>query len=301
MLRTWRRSKGCKIPEDDARRFIRNAIAYYIFFEPRKGVVAHSAVSKLLAQDDMVNEWVGFVCSEVWPSACQTVPAMQKWPGSEEPEHSGVALNDPAGRGVWSILREDPQRARRFAEAMRMLQQRPGHDAKYLFSMLNWNEETTPGLLVDMGGSKGSIAMALLRNYPGLKCCVQDLPEVIQGTIKNADAYLLRMTLHDWSDKYAIQMLRQLVPALKHGAKVFVNEVVMPDVNALPFYHNQFLRGYDLSMKQQCNSKERNVEEWVELFARAEPRFQLNKVAIEPGSILSVVEFIWTSKGAEAV
>jgi chemotaxis methyl-accepting protein methylase len=33
--------------------------------------------------------------------------------------------------------------------------------------------------------------------------------------VKNADVYFLRSILHNWSDKYAIEILTNLIPALK--------------------------------------------------------------------------------------
>lgn len=51
------------------RRILRQAIAHHIFREPRKGFVAHTAASKLLATDSSLNDCVGFITEEMWPSA----------------------------------------------------------------------------------------------------------------------------------------------------------------------------------------------------------------------------------------
>ena len=51
------------------RRILRHAMTYRIFCEPRKGVVAHTAASKLLAEDHLMHEWVGMVSEEMWPAA----------------------------------------------------------------------------------------------------------------------------------------------------------------------------------------------------------------------------------------
>ena len=51
--------------------------------------------------------------------------------------------------------------------------------------------------------------------------------------------------------------------------------------------------GYDLSMKQQFNSKERDVHEWETLFRLADRRFKLNRIVNPPGSFLAVLEFEW--------
>ena len=47
-------------------------------------------------------------------------------------------------------------------------------------------------------------------------------------------------------------------------------------------------------MKQFFNSKERDAEEWKALFAAADPRFQIRRITCSPGSVLSVIEAIWT-------
>ena len=46
--------------------------------------------------------------------------------------------------------------------------------------------------------------------------------------VKGADVYLLRWVLHDWSDSYAVRILRALIPALNKGARVILNETVLP-------------------------------------------------------------------------
>lgn len=56
------------------RRILRHAIAHHIFREPRKGFVAHTAASKLLATDPLLNDCAGFITEEMWPSATKVKP-----------------------------------------------------------------------------------------------------------------------------------------------------------------------------------------------------------------------------------
>lgn len=56
------------------RRILRHAIAHHIFQEPRKGFVAHTAASKLLATDSLLNDCIGFLTEEMWPSATKVQP-----------------------------------------------------------------------------------------------------------------------------------------------------------------------------------------------------------------------------------
>ena len=46
--------------------------------------------------------------------------------------------------------------------------------------------------------------------------------------VKDADVYFFKWIFHDWSDKYSIKILRSLIPALKKGSKIILNEYVIP-------------------------------------------------------------------------
>jgi hypothetical protein len=256
-------AKRCGITEPDCRQLLRVAIANHIFHEPQKGIVSHSAISKLLT-NPAINEWNGMVCEDMWPIADRTLDAMEKWPGSQEPNQTAAALSNADGLGIFESLATDPIKRDRFINGMKFMQSAPVLDPAHLLNDLQWDDGDWPALMVDIGGSHGSICIELLRKYPNLKCIVEDLPEVVQTAItppdadgrleflphdffteqpvKDADVYFLRWILHDWSDKYAIKILRSLIPALKDGARIIVNEVCLPDPNVLPFYHAQLIR-----------------------------------------------------------
>jgi hypothetical protein len=256
-------AKRCNIDEQDLTRLMRLAIANHIFIEPQKGFIEHSAMSKLLATDPLLHSWIGLVCEEMWPPQQRVVEAMQKWPGSEEPQHTAYCLANPGMTSYFQAMESSPERNRRFAEGMRYLQSAPAFAIEHLFNDLGWDAAQTPKVMVDIGGSLGSIATQLLRRFPALKCEVQDLaetvaeaqvPDDLEGRLefrahnffteqprRDADVYFMRSILHDWSDKYALQILRGIVPALKDGATVIINEVCLPEPNRLPFYHAQLL------------------------------------------------------------
>ena len=52
-------------------------------------------------------------------------------------------------------------------------------------------------------------------------------------------------------------------------------------------------RAYDLAMKSLLNAKERNADEWVKLFGKADPRFGAVKIKSPPQSMLSIIEATW--------
>jgi hypothetical protein len=94
------------------------------------------------------------------------------------------------------------------------------------------------------------MCMDLARHFPKMKCISQDLPDVVADVevpedlkdrveivahdfftpqpVEDADVYLFRWIFHDWSDKYSVRILQNLIPALKHGAKIVIGEVCLP-------------------------------------------------------------------------
>lgn len=66
-------AERCGILEHDLRRTLRYAMTFHrVFREPRKGFVAHTAASRLLAEDPLTRDAVGLRCDECWP-ACTRV------------------------------------------------------------------------------------------------------------------------------------------------------------------------------------------------------------------------------------
>lgn len=60
--------------------------------------------------------------------------------------------------------------------------------------------------------------------------------------VKGADIYLFRWILHDWSDKYCVKILQSLIPALKKGAKIIINDICIPPPGMLGIAADRALR-----------------------------------------------------------
>ena len=153
---------------------------------------------------------------------------------------------------IFEEVAKDPRREQRYAAAMTLMSMGPGLEHSHILDGFDW-DSVGEGVVVDVGGSHGSLSIAIAERFPLLRCIVQDKAEVIrkgqetlsvalsdrvsfmghdfftEQPVKNADVYILRWILHDWSDKYAARILQALVPALKPGARVLVIEQVMPD------------------------------------------------------------------------
>ncbi|KAL8868324.1 MAG: hypothetical protein Q9174_005065 [Haloplaca sp. 1 TL-2023] len=115
--------------------------------------------------------------------------------------------------------------------------------------------------------------------------------------VVGADIYLLRWILHDWSDKYAAQILRALIPALKRSAKIVLGEFVVPETGTTSLFQERGIRAFDLAMLELCNGKERDKDEWVDLFKLADQRFEVVRVLRPKGSRLSLIEAEWRGHG----
>lgn len=120
------------------------------------------------------------------------------------------------------------------------------------------------GTIVDVGGSHGQVSIAIAEKFPDVTCIVQDLDGTISGLcvpdslshrvhgmphdfmtpqpIRGADVYLLRWILHDWSDKYAIKILQNLIPGLKAGAIVVINDICIPEPGQVSVRAERYLR-----------------------------------------------------------
>lgn len=122
------------------------------------------------------------------------------------------------------------------------------------------------GTLVDVGGSTGEISKAIVNRYPEIKCIVQDIPSAVElgrerlddklkpkisfmehdfwqeQPVHDADIYFFGWVFCDWPDKYSVKILQALVPALKKGAKVVINDMVMPPAGTMPLFAERWFR-----------------------------------------------------------
>lgn len=162
--------------------------------------------------------------------------------------------------------------------------------------------------------------MVLARNYPDLTITVQDLPEVkpkfeanLPAELKSrvsfmahnffepqpiqADIYLIKLILHDWPDREAVQILQGLVPAMKPGARVvFMDHVGKqgePDGPPLPRSIQQMGTATDLRMMALFAAKERPVKAWKHIFRAADERFDIVRVEANPLTFMVVIEAVW--------
>jgi hypothetical protein len=158
--------------------------------------------------------------------------------------------------------------------------------------------------------------------HPNLEFIVQDRSEVAEGfasasssypssvssrvsfhvhdfwmpqSIRGAEVYLFRTIMHDYSDEYAVKILRATVPAMKPGARIIVIDTVVPPRDTVPNSVYRVVLGLDMQMMVCMNSLERTAEEWEALFQKADERLVLRNVNQQPGVAFAVIEVVFTT------
>ena len=170
---------------------------------------------------------------------------------------------------MFEFLAQHPDRAKRFAGAMSSTS--PA-SLEALASYFDWASLPHGSTVVDVGGAQGHVSFHLAKKFPHLRFVVQDMAEVVEGAetkipedlkgrvsyighnmftdqpVKDANVYLLRYVLHDWPDKYCVKILQHLIPALKKGAKVVIQDHLLPEPGTLSLLKEMQLR-YVLNTK----------------------------------------------------
>jgi len=146
---------------------------------------------------------------------------------------------------------------------------------------------------VDIGGSHGFICTALAARHKNMHFVVQDLGKMIasapdlsgvkdvatvddkeevvgtgilgdrvkfmahdfhtEQVVKGADVYFFRWILHNLSDKYALSVLRNLIPALKHGARVIINDHCLSEPGKESLWDDKIMRFVPVSLAFQIS------------------------------------------------
>jgi len=189
------------------------------------------------------------------------------------------------GRPLFEYLSQNPSDGDVFNEAM----------SSYSSAQTTWVLEALAGdhfsrisHLCDVGGGHGHLLCSVLAQHPHLRGTVLELPSVIENpdllwakkmgvgdrctyvagdmftAVPAADAYMMKMILHDWNDEECRHILSNLYRAAPPNGRVFIIEHVILDPD-IP----HFAKLFDIHMLVVLTGRERTAAEYAGLLERA--------------------------------
>lgn len=213
------------------------------------------------------------------------------------------AFEEEHGCELFEYPEADPEYGRVFDEAMTSYSR---IETMAVLEALDDEALADVDHLCDVAGGHGFLLSHLVREHPHLTGEVLELPKVVEGSgdvpreigvadrvtftagdmfeaVPEADGYLMKHVLHDWSDEECVEILESVRDAAPDGAPVFVAEHVVPGPDT-----PHFAKLFDVHMMVATTGRERTVEEYGELFERAGMRLVGHHTAA--GHPMSVVE-----------
>ncbi|KAI9668121.1 MAG: O-methyltransferase ctb2 [Bathelium mastoideum] len=244
-------------------RILQHAMSFGLFSKACCGHIAHNTTSSLLVTDSDLEAWL-YLCTNIaYPAGVQIPKAIDQYGVSSEANETAYSVSIGRKISQFEHFREPGghEEHEMFAKAMRGISAGGAYDVRHVVDGgYPWHELEEGGgtLCVDVGGGPGHVAMALARKYPKLRFEVQDLPETVEVGARNCPeelkdrftfrahdffqpqpqhsvsdkegiTYFARFILHDWSDKYARQILDALAKGLRPQDRLVLNEVVVPE------------------------------------------------------------------------
>lgn len=311
-------------------------MAIHVFHEPSPGLVAHTASSRLLTHWG-VGSFNHFIAEDTFPVAARVVEALDQFGhGRQEPNKAALNYTFNTDKVQYEWYESNPAVRERFSKIMTFMSKAPVMANEHVARGFDWAGLPSGSVVVDVAGNMGHCSVPIAETNAGIRIIVQDLPKIITNAkdpstsvvpehlrprfefmehsffdaqpVKGAAVYFLRMIMHDYSDEYAIKILRPLVQAMSPDSRiVLMDQLMPPTVGLLPYDVERMMRTTDLQMMALTNAKERDEDEWKDLvsragdglaatvFAQSEDKgigkaLGIKNIQTPPGSTLSVIE-----------
>ena len=247
---------------DTLHRLLRALASDGVFAEEAPGVFRNTEASAVLRRGDGWDDFAHFF-GGVWYRTIGELDA------------SGEArFQRLFGREFWDWLADDPSERAAFDRAMEQ-----GWESRVeRLAALDWRGDE---LVVDVGGGNGSLLRELLKQRPGLRGVVFDLPETnrdeaalgdriefVPGDffdrVPEGDVYVLSTILHDWDDERAAAILATIGAAAPAGSRLLILESVVAPGN-----EPDGAKWLDLLMLALFRGRERDETQWRALLGGA--------------------------------
>lgn len=209
-------------------------------------------------------------------------------------------------KDIFEFAKEDSEYGQIFNEAMSSYSRM--HTNMVLEALENYDFSNIHQLC-DIGGGQGHLLCNFLSRYPHMRGTILELESVVNNQnsvwpkkldvedrfqyvkgnmfeeVPTADAYFMKMILHDWNDEECKKILSNLNKASSNNAKVFIIEHLVPDPH-IP----HFSKFFDIHMMCATNGKERTISEFSSLLLQSGWK---NIKTHHPGSgIIGIIEGI---------
>lgn len=271
-------------------RLMRGLTSVGIFKKDAEGRFSNSEMSELLRSDN----------PESMRHAIHMICDREHWNAHGNMFHT-VKTGEPAfdhtfGMPVFPYYMQNPEPAKIFDDAMTSFSSIIGNAVATTY---DFSEAET---IADIGGGHGFLLEAVLESAPEAKGILFDQPQVVENANVSdrvevvggdffeeipveADIYLMKFILHDWSDEQSETILNNLAKSAKPGAKVLLVETVVEEDDSVP----SMSKLMDLNMLSMTTGKERTEKEYAELFEKT--GFRLTNIIPTP-SPTQIVEAV---------
>jgi predicted transcriptional regulator len=208
------------------------------------------------------------------------------------------------GHGIFEHTAKDIEYSEVFNQAMN----------SYSSIQTNWVLDAFDGYdfskihhLCDVGGGRGHLLSTMIAKYPHMKGTVFELESVAKNKdllvapifgvgdrcsyvggdmfnkVPSADAYIMKMILHDWNDDECVKILSNIRRSSPENGKVFIAEHLVPGPE-IPHFSKLF----DIHMMCAASGKERTVDEYSGLLKRA--GWEYNQTLNPSSGLIGVIE-----------
>jgi hypothetical protein len=190
------------------------------------------------------------------------------------------------GRDVFEYAAENPAFGERFDRWMTAVSRR---HSRGVLELLGERDFSGIDTVCDVGGGQGHFLCRLLAAHPHLEGTILDRPSVAEAApgpwaaemgvadrcrtvggdmferVPEADAYLTKYVLHDWSDEECVEILSTIREAVPADGRLLVVEAIVPQSSG-----PHWAKRLDATMLVQMGGRERTESEYGELLRRAD-------------------------------
>ena len=146
----------------------------------------------------------------------------------------------------------------RFASGIHAINRVPGYAIENVSTVYDW-ASLRDVYIVNVGGSRGQAAIVEISSYLSkIRHMIQGaesrVPKELKGRIEfmthelfepqtvEAPVYIFRMVFRSLGDKYAVQALKAQIPVLRPVVKTLIQDVCMPEPDAIPIWRERVSR-----------------------------------------------------------